>query len=107
MAKINLSEIKAGMITSEPLRIQNRVILGEGVAITEKHIHLFKTWGIDFVDIKRDSIEEGEVASSLSPEQKKVLLDEIAKRFSLVDGNSAVMNEIKRIAEKLILNKES
>lgn len=104
MAKVNLSDIKEGMITAEPVRIQNKVILGEGITITEKHIHLFKTWGVAFVEIDDDNYEEEEAVSSLTPEEKAAILEDITKRFSLVKEPSPVMQEIKRITEKLILS---
>lgn len=103
MAKINLSDIKEGMVTSEPVRIQNRVILGEGISITEKHIHLFKTWGVAFIDVVTDASSDSEVESTLSKEEKDLLLREIEERFSLIKKDTPLMTEIKRITEKLLL----
>lgn len=103
MAKINLSDIQVGMVTSEPVRIQNRVILGEGISITDKHLHLFKTWGIAFVDVEADHSSDSAVVSTLTEEEKNELIADIEDRFSLLKNPSPLMAEIKRITEKLIL----
>lgn len=103
MPLINLNDLKEGMVTAKPVSIQNRIIIGEGVKLTEKSIHLFKAWGVVTVEVVADNLttDKDEESTALNAQQLKEIYDTIDNRFRLVDENDEIMAEVKRIASKI------
>ncbi|MEA3416084.1 MAG: hypothetical protein U9R02_08015 [Thermodesulfobacteriota bacterium] len=105
MGILNINDLKAGMVLAQPAKNRHgAVILGEGKALTEKHINFFKTWGITGVDIKDiDSNqlvkEEMEALSNDIVESIERELDELFPPFE----NNPVMEEIYKIVKKISL----
>jgi hypothetical protein len=103
MAIVKVSNLKPGMVTKKPvLGSGDRVILGSGVTITERHIKLMKTWGVMLVDV------EGEVEGVVGMKKKmdeselKKLREKMDKKFSRVLDNE-IMMEIHRVAVKILI----
>ncbi len=68
MGVVSLDAIKPGMILAGDIRDRNgRVLLSTGAEITEKHIRLFKMWGIHTA-----SIQEGEKEDSSSKRASEI-----------------------------------
>ena len=61
MPKLAISDIEAGMVLSSDVKDRGgRMLLKSGVELTEKHLKVFKTWGIVQVGI------EGEESTTTS-----------------------------------------
>ena len=105
MGVLNTNDLKVGMILAEPALNKNgTVILGEGSALTEKHINLFKAWGVSEVDVEGvDSGQmEKEEMQALSPE----VVDAIQRKLDILFpacGKNPVMEEIYRVVKKISL----
>lgn len=100
MGLINISDIQSDMILASPVfGPQGVMLLREGTRITDKHIFLFKTWGVLEVDIegmdKKGIIE----ANGSSTEGLNRLQKGLEQRFEGVLDNE-IMAEILRVAKK-------
>ena len=102
MAKINLSDIQTGMVLAAPVYNKNGgLLLQKGVQLTEKHVKIFKTWGVTEADIEgydKEKVEQDAYAF-LSEEEIQEIESALLKRFPDITSN-AVMSEIFRIAKK-------
>jgi hypothetical protein len=101
MGKVSVSNLKPGMtLESDVLDITGRLLLGSGTEIDERHIRIFKTWGIVEVDIQ--GVEESRTETdddfhadiTIVNQAKKDLL-QIFRHTDLV---SPVIRELFRIA---------
>lgn len=73
MALLGIGEIDAGMVLADDLRSPNgRMILPKGSVIQDKHLRIFKTWGVTEADIEGVSREEAQAQAQaqarISPE---------------------------------------
>lgn len=76
MPKKNIEELEEGMVLAEDIKgSQGNLLLTAGVALTEKHIRVMKTWGISLVQI------EGEEELSYTPEQLEKARQQMTKVF--------------------------
>jgi len=56
MHTVNIENLKLGMILAKPLKNRfGQVMLGENVKIEEKHLNMFKMWGLDCFVVFDDS----------------------------------------------------
>lgn len=56
MITVSLKDITPGMVLANAATDRNnRVLLAEGATLTEKHIKVFKTWGVTHVQIEGES----------------------------------------------------
>lgn len=59
MGLISISDIRPGMVLAADVRDRNnRVLLAAGQEVTEKHVKIFKMWGVTDADIKGATHEE-------------------------------------------------
>ena len=102
MAKINLSDIQAGMVLAAPIHNKNgSLLLQKGVELTEKHVKIFKTWGITEADIEgydKDKVEQ-DAYDFLSEGEMQEIESALLKRFPDITSNPT-MAEIFRVAKK-------
>ena len=105
MGVLNTSDLQAGMILARPAVNRNgTVMLGPGSALTEKHINLFKTWGVVEVDIEgidSDQMEK-EGIKALSPEAIEAIQQKLDEMFPPFENN-LVMREIYKVVKKITL----
>lgn len=105
MGLLNTNDLKVGMVLAQPAMNKNgTVILGGGSALTEKHINLFKAWGVSEVDIKGVDSEqvvrqEMEALPSEVVEAIERGLDELFPPF----GDNPVMEAIYKVVKKISL----
>jgi len=53
MGVINLEDLESGMVLAADAKARNgRVLLNAGSVLTEKHLHIFKAWGVTEADIQ-------------------------------------------------------
>ncbi len=103
MAKrtINISEITLGMELAEPVKNRyEQMLLSAGTQITENHIKLFKTWGVQTVQIS--AIEEEttiELTTNLDFETMSILKKRL--NWTPLNENEA---DIYNLAVQMISN---
>lgn len=105
MAKINISDLEASMVLKSPVfNSSGNLLLKEGSAISEKHISIFKKWGVlevDIIGIDKDDVNLL-LNKKISDEELQDIDLKIQKRFICV-GNNSVMKEIVRITKKILI----
>ena len=101
MGKISVNNLKPGMtLNSDVLDITGRLLLGNGTEIDEKHINIFKIWGIVEVDIEGSEEDKIETYSDLHADITTINKAEkdLMRIFHHTDPNSPVIKELFRIA---------
>lgn len=71
MGKVNLDDIKPGMKIEKDVQDRSgRVLLRAGAEITERHLNIFRTWGVTEADIESMSRQDAaaQAARELDPE---------------------------------------
>jgi hypothetical protein len=100
MGIINLEDIRPGMILGCDLKDRGgRVLLSAAIEITEKHLRIFKMWGITEADIQ--GVEKEEIISKATEEIDPALLhgaEAQAGHFFLhTDRQHPFMHELFRL----------
>lgn len=66
MGRIGVGALKTGMVLAEDVKDGNgRMLLNAGVSLTDKHLRIFKIWGVSEVDVEgvsREAVDQEEVA---------------------------------------------
>jgi len=87
MGKISVSELSEGMVLEEDVKSGSQILLAKGVALSEKHINVFKSWGINSVEIV--GIDEKDLSNKkiakISSKARKQLDQELKEKFSHVE----------------------
>ena len=112
MGKVNLDDIKPGMKLEKDVQERSgRVLLRAGTEITERHLNIFRTWGVAEADIESMSSEQvaAQATRDLDPEVLKAAEDAIDPLFAHTDLDHAAVRELKRlcILRHVRLNKHS
>lgn len=101
MGLISISDIRPGMVLAGDVRDRNnRVLLAAGQEITEKHVKIFKMWGVTDADVKgaeqADMVVQdmAEVDPMTYQDAEKVTLD----KFRHADMNHPGVKELARLA---------
>jgi hypothetical protein len=106
MPIIPINRLSPGMVLKSPVRdITGRLLLGAEVELQEKHINIFKTWGIAEVEVQGDGEEETGQGDGAQVDEAALARarDEMNVIFSFNDlGRSSVMREVFRLS---VLNK--
>ncbi|MFQ5469886.1 MAG: hypothetical protein ACE5EH_06200 [Gammaproteobacteria bacterium] len=100
MGAINLEDLKPGMVLAEDAtQLNGRVLLRAGTELTEKHIKVFKTWGVTEANIEGVSKESvaNEELEQLSPEILKDAEDKTRHLFRHCDLENPVSAELYRL----------
>lgn len=101
MALINIGDLKEGMIVAKPVLLQQRVVLGEGAAITPRILQLLKTWGVTEVNVQGDdAAASDDGAGKLTEAELASLSAPIELRFKRCSAESEPIKEIKRLLLK-------
>lgn len=114
MGSISLQNLKPGMVLAADI-VENhgQVLLTAGSTITEKHIDIFRTWGIPEANIT--NVDEEEIARSetleLDPELLKAAQQRADELFKFYDlelpaakklMQMFVKNEVAQMADKAV-----
>ncbi|MFH1624597.1 MAG: hypothetical protein ABID54_05500 [Pseudomonadota bacterium] len=107
MGIINISELEPGMRLEEPVCTPDgRMLLREGVQVTEKHISIFKSWGVTEAaveGVEAPGVVDFESVDDKNPEAM-ALSKALKDKFSHVLEDE-VMVEIMRVAQKQMMKK--
>ena len=103
MIRVNIAELKPGMVLAHSVRNHQCVmLLGAGTKITKKNIRIFKSWGVIDVSVAGELNELKTVGEIPVAEAKKTVEMELKEKFSDVMCDS-VMVEIFKAASKLLM----
>lgn len=98
MAGISVEYLRPGMtLNSDVMDRNGRLLLNAGAEITEKHIYIFKTWGIMEVDIQGVTEEDVAVAVQIDPLVLQKAEEELNGIFLHTDRQDPVIKEIFRL----------
>ena len=100
MGKLNLDDIKPGMkIEKDVLERSGRILLRAGTEITERHLNIFRTWGVTEAEIESMSREDAAAQSGreLDPEVLQAAEAFIDPLFAHTDSNHAAVRELKQV----------
>ncbi len=100
MAIINQEDLQPGMILESDVKDRNgRVLLGAGNTLTQKHLRIFKMWGVTEADIRGVEKEEVEAraASRLDPVLLKGVEEGLRKHFRHTDMEHPFNSELFRL----------
>jgi len=103
LSKLNLDQLSAGMVLGEDVKSKaGRLLMSQGMELTEKHLLIFRTWGIQEVTITTKSDEQQNNsktgAAEISAEQLERATEELRPIFSQVDLDHPVFAELLRLA---------
>ena len=103
MIKLNIEDLKPGMVLAQPVRNRQGVLLLEaGAKITKKNIRIFKSWGVSEIIIKGDPAK---AENRIKPTEIRVaesLELQLKERFSDV-LDDPVMVEIYKAARNQLM----
>lgn len=100
MGKVNLENLKPGMIlAAKVVERGGRVLLGAGVELTERHISIFRKWGITETDVQNITQEEAAATANaqLDPRLLQEGEDRMARLFHLTDRKDPTIAELLRL----------
>lgn len=101
MAKTSVNKLKIGMVLDSDVRdVTGRLLLGGGAEITEKHINVFRTWGVIEVDIKGIGEDKNgpECSLDIDPELLYNAEKELEDIFCHTDPASPIIKELFRLS---------
>jgi len=100
MGKLSVEFLESGMELADDVCDGNgMVLLGSGATISDRHIGIFKSWGVTQVDIKgtgKDNVNLGKLAQ-LSDDDRKSIELEMDRMFQHNDPLDPVIEELRRI----------
>ena len=100
MGKLNLDEIKPGMVLGADVTDRNgRVLLKNGLEISDRHLKILKQWGITDADIKGASREEitAQAVGQLDQHALEKAEQVHNELFRYTDRQNPFVNEIYRL----------
>ena len=101
MGKINIGDVRPGMILAADVQDRNgRTLLAKGVEISEKHIRIFKMWGISEADIQGVAHEdvEAQETAALDPEILRKADLETQELFTHAGSQHPGVKELVRLS---------
>ena len=97
MAMIPIDELQPGMVLAgDAVHTTGRTLLRSGVELTEKHIRMFKSWGItsaDIAGVDRQSMQ-ADALDEVDPAALEAARAELELRFRNTDMNHPFINEL-------------
>jgi hypothetical protein len=100
MGIINLENISPGMILAANVQERSgRILISSGTEITEKHLHILRTWGVTEADIQGASKEdlEAQALSQIDPVLIRKVEEQAKSLFRHLDPQDAVVRELYRL----------
>ena len=103
MIRLNLVDVKAGMILAQPVRNHQGVLLLEaGAKISKKSIRILKSWGVPAISIKGNLAETGSTTDDAEIRSTESIEKQLREKFSNV-LDDPVMVEIFNAARNRFL----
>jgi len=100
MGTINLEDIQPGMFLEEAIEDRSgRILLGAGEEVTERHIRIFKMWGVTEAAVKNVGEEDvsAKTAASVDPVLLRETQNTLRESFRHTDMGHAFNKEFLRL----------
>ncbi|WP_291323384.1 HDOD domain-containing protein [Desulfonatronospira sp.] len=98
MGKIIVEDLKPGMVLEDDVRDFNgRFLLGRGLSIEEKHLRIFKIWGVSEVDIHGDGAPTEQESDNFSREERQRAESLVLDRFIHYDPQDTYSRRLLEI----------
>jgi hypothetical protein len=103
VGKLQIDQLASGMVLSSAVTGRNnRLLLAAGVELTDGHLTILRTWGIQEVEVEGAGDDSGEIADSLpaeiSAEQLEQAKAELLPFFKHTDLQQPAMSELLKLA---------
>lgn len=101
MGLVQIDNLEAGMILASDVKDRNgRMLLGAGAELTQKHMTVFRTWGVIEVDIAGiDYVqEESSVPAEMDPADVAAAEEELRPRFLYSGIEHPALRELMTLA---------
>lgn len=100
MGTINIDDLQAGMVLAGDILTQEgRTLLRKGNQVTQKHINIFKAWGVTEANV-RGITKEDTIASAISRYDPRIYQEAkqtIEPLFSHTDKDHPFVSELMRL----------
>jgi hypothetical protein len=101
MISLNIQDIEPGMVLGAEVKDRTgRVLLSKGTTVTEKHLSIFKMWGVVNATIENADKEkiEAKAVADLDPSMLQQAQEEINLLFRFIEQQeNPFILELKRI----------
>jgi hypothetical protein len=98
MGTISVDKIRPGMVLEKPVTTaQGKMLLPAGTVISDRHLYLFKSWGISGADIEGAGESQEDDFSDLTDEERESVEHLIYMLFPYEDLDP-LNEELKRAA---------
>jgi hypothetical protein len=100
MASLGVDFLQPGMVLARDVRASSGlVLLGAGVEITQRHIDIFRSWGVHEIEIKGETQEalNTQILRKIDAEKKARIERELDRLFQHNDPLDPVIEELRRI----------
>lgn len=101
MGNIAIENIETGMILAGDVHDRSgRMLLGAGVELTQKHLVIFRTWGVSEADIVGLGSDESadQLPTDVDPEDLAAAEQALASLFRHTDQKHPAIIELMRLA---------
>lgn len=100
MGHLSIDFLEPGMVLARDVRGSTGIVLlGAGAEISERHIEIFRRWGVTDVEIKgtdQDALNT-QVLLKLDSEKQAAIERELDRLFQHNDPSDPVIEELRRI----------
>lgn len=101
--KLSIDELEPGMkLGADAMHLTGRILLPKGAELTEKHIKLFKKWGV--VEVEIESNEDIYEKVAVPPELLAKEEEKLASMMVHVNMEHPLMAELHRLLLKRNIN---
>jgi hypothetical protein len=100
MGVINVENLEPGMLLASDVKDRGgRVLLTAGQEITEKHLRIFRMWGVTDADVQGVEMEEvaSKAASSVDPQALLKAEEHMKWLFQQANTDNPFMKELLRL----------
>jgi len=104
MPRLKTDQLKEGMVVAEGVKnIDNMLLIPAGCALSERHINILQSWGINEIDVQADAntADTGDPLAKLPPEILARLTAEVRGYFWQLDETNPVTAEIFKLILQL------
>lgn len=96
MRIISLEDVKEGMIVAQTIYgLNGEILIKEGMAIRDKFLERFKSYGWEYIYINDKYSEDVEVTCTISVAVRNEAIQNIKSLYELINKNSNMTNEVK------------
>lgn len=101
MGKVAIENIETGMVLASDVHDRaGRMLLGAGAELTQKHLVIFRTWGVLEADIEGHGSDDSadQIPSDVDPLELAAAEQELAPLFKHTNRSHPAIIELMRIA---------